>query len=165
MHADTHVDAVLAQCVRDQLADRRVLPVDQPAGGLNQHHRRAKASEELAQLNTDGPSTDDHDARRQFLDSRRFAVRPVARLLNAIDRRDARVAAGGDHDPIGFQNRPSDLHASRAGDPRVAAEHLHALVSVAALLLAVVEIADHEITVLSHLRPVRARLRDTRHAT
>lgn len=94
-----------------------------------------------------------------------FTVGPVASLRKAIDWRDARVAAGGNHDPLGLQNGSCDLDFAGAGEPRLPAKDLDPLVAVAGLLLGVVEIANHEIAVLGHLWPVRARFGHTRHTS
>ncbi len=157
---EAHVDAFLSQDVEDEGADRRVLAVDQVVCALHEGDLDPEAAEELAELDADRAAAEDHDARRQGLERRRLAVGPVAGVCEAVDRRDARVAAGGDDDPLRFQCPAVDIDTAGAGDPRFASNDGHSLPLVAGDLAAVVEVADHVVAVLGDLRPLDLRLGD-----
>lgn len=78
---EAHIDALLAQDTEDQLADSRVLAVDQPVAALHERDRDAEARVQLAELDADRSATEDDDALRQLLERGRLAVGPVASLL------------------------------------------------------------------------------------
>jgi hypothetical protein len=113
---EAHVDALLAQDTEDQLADGRVLAVDQPVAALHERDRDAEARIELSELDADRSAAEDDDALGQLLERGRLAVGPVAGFLKPVDRRDDGVAAGRDDDAVGLQRAAVDLDAARSRD-------------------------------------------------
>src|SRR3954452_17870758 len=99
------------------------------AVALDDRDLRAKAAERLRQLDADRAATQHDEARGQLFERSRLAVGPVPRLAQAVDRRDDRIGAGRQNDPVRLDLDVADLDASRRRDFRVAAMERDALLA------------------------------------
>src|SRR5581483_680826 len=114
--AEDELHAVVLQDPAEQLADLRVLAVGEPRRALDDRAAAAEAGEELRQLDRDDAAADEDDALRDLGQRGRLAVRPVAAVGQAGNRRDDRVGAGRDDDRVGRERMAVRLDAARTGD-------------------------------------------------
>jgi hypothetical protein len=148
-------DPVGGQRVAGQLADPGVLPVDQPAGPLDDGDLRAHPGVELAEFDADRAAADQQHAAGDVSHAGGLPVRPHRHPVQAVDVRPYRHGPGGDHDVIGLEEFPARLDLAGTGDPGGALDHGGALFLVAADLGGVIEMADHVVVVVPQLRPVQ----------
>ena len=143
--AEAHVDALLAEQLRDQLAGLGMDAPEQVLAALDDRHPRAHAGEELRELGADRAAAHDDEALRHLVRPRRVAVRPVLDRVEPVDRRDRRPRAGGEDEPVVRQLLPVHLHDTRPRDPAFAAHEPAAPLLEVVELAGVVPVARHPV--------------------
>ena len=112
----------------DRLAGERLLAFEKPVAALDDRDVGAERAICLRQLAADGAATEHEQLGRHLLRRRRLAIRPRLRFGEAVDRRQQRGAARGDHDRAArLQQLVADAHPALAVEPSVAAHERYAL--------------------------------------
>src|SRR6202022_2715001 len=117
----------------------------------------AEAAHELSELDAGRAAAEDDDALGDLPEGGRFAIGPVAGVRESGNRWDLGVAAGRDHDPRGLERLVADLHATGTRERGRALVDANAALLPAVDLGRVVEVADHPVAVVGHLRPALLR--------
>ena len=161
----TDFDALLREPLREQLARLRVDPPQQVAVAVDDRHARARAVEELPELDADRPAAEHEERRRDLTRPHGLVVRPVADVLDPGDRRDRRRGAGRDDERVVLELAPLDLDDSGTGDARLAADERRALLLEPARVPGVVAAVRHLVAPPEHALEVELashRLRGAR---
>jgi len=127
-------------------------------GALHDRHPAAEAVEGLAELQPLGAAAEDDQPRRQLLDVHDGLVRQVADLVEAWNRGDVRLDAGGDDDPLALKRAPFDRDPVRRFEAPEAANELDPRVLLEASLETAAHRRDEGILALDDSREVHLHL-------
>jgi len=147
-------DTLRGQRLGGQLADARVLPVDEPARPLDDGDLRTHPAVELGELDADRAAADQQHPGGDVADVGGFPAGPHRHLVQALDGRADRLGSGGDHHVLCFQLLPGCLDPAGPGEPGGALDDRGAGLLVVLDLGGVIEVPDHVVVVIAQNRPV-----------
>lgn len=113
--------------------------------------------QEQAKFGANRAAADHHRARGDLGERSRLAVGPERDAVQTVNGRDERLRPGRDDQVIGGQRPAVDFDLALAGDPRRALDHGRAGLLIALDMVAVVEVADHDVAVVTGRGPVELR--------
>src|SRR5205085_611644 len=131
----SELDAILAQRRLEQLAGCALLAFYEVRSALDDGHLDPEPAQELAELGAHRAAAENHHALRQLSELGRFTVRPIAAVVESLERWNRRIAAGSDHDALGGERLLPHLHTARSRDPRLVLVDIDPLGAIAVDML------------------------------
>src|SRR3954451_24756019 len=119
---EADVDATFLEAFEHLSAGERLLTLDQPLAAMDEGHLRAEGRPRLRHLDPDDSATEDREARRHLLGSRRLDVRPGAGSAEAFDVGDQRARSGGDDNGLARDELFAVVRAALDNDAAVPVE-------------------------------------------
>jgi hypothetical protein len=155
-------DAFFFEVLLCQFANSWVFTVKQAISRLHDRDFRTETAKKLAEFDTNGATANHDNATGNFGQGGGFTVSPCADLVNTVDRRDHGVGSCGDDDVVGLDALPVYFHTPEPQQSPCTLEDSGPLVGVTLHLVAVIELTDHGVAVLSQFGPVELWLTHTR---
>ena len=118
LRVEAQIDPVIAQCVREDGRDRRLLARQELRARLHQGDARAERGVDLGQFAADRATAEHEQRRRALRGGERLIAGPGGDIRQAVDRRGGGRRAGRDHQvAVAEFARPDADHARSEDDP------------------------------------------------